>query len=162
MRNIQEFTVNTITGETCPLTVFAGQVLLIVNVASQCGFTRQYKSLENIYQAYKDQGFSVLAFPCNQFGWQEPGNAAEIKAFCETNYHITFPLFEKITVNGSSTHPLYKYLKKAAPGALGINTIKWNFTKFLVNRQGEVIQRFAPAISPEEIVTPLKVALSAK
>lgn len=139
---------NTLQGERCSLQDFAQDVLLIVNVASQCGFTKQYADLEKLYQAYHAQGFHVLAFPCNQFGQQEPGNADTIRSFCETRYHISFPLFEKILVNGPDAHPLYTYLKKSAPGIFYTQKIKWNFTKFLVNRQGKVIKRFAPITSP--------------
>jgi glutathione peroxidase len=158
MDNIGDFTVNTLKGERCALRDFAGDVVLIVNVASQCGFTPQYKGLEKMYQTYKNAGFQVLAFPCNQFGQQEPGSAAEIQTFCEVNYHITFPLFEKIAVNGPSTHPLYRYLKKAAPGLLGTGRIKWNFTKFLINRKGQVVKRFAP-MRPVEAIIPWIEAL---
>lgn len=151
MNELAHFSANTITGETCSLQDFAGKVLLIVNVASRCGFTPQYAGLEKLYQTYKEQGFSVLAFPCNQFGGQEPGSAEDIQAFCAGNYQVSFPLFEKITVNGPKTHPLYKYLKKSVPGVLGIQTIKWNFTKFLLDRNGKVVQRFAPAKPPEAL-----------
>jgi glutathione peroxidase len=128
---------------------FRGQVLLIVNTASQCGFTPQYAGLEQLYRDYKGRGFAVLGFPCNQFGGQEPGAAVEIASFCERNYGVSFPLFAKIDVNGPDAHHLYQYLKKAKPGILGIEKIKWNFTKFLIDREGRVVCRFAPSAKPE-------------
>lgn len=152
MDNLYHFNVNTLTGESIPLQRFANKVLLIVNVASQCGFTPQYKALEALYRLYQPQGLEVLAFPCNQFGQQEPGDAATILAFCETNYGITFPLFEKIDVNGTATHPLYLYLKKSARGIFYTQRIKWNFTKFLINRQGQVVKRFAPLTPPHQLI----------
>lgn len=133
------------------LSDFKGKVLLIVNVASKCGFTPQYEGLEKIYRKYKSQGFEILAFPCNQFGAQEAGTNEEIKSFCSTKYNVTFQLFDKIEVNGPNTHPLYKFLKEAKPGILGTQDIKWNFTKFLVDRNGKVVERFAPQTSPESI-----------
>jgi glutathione peroxidase len=139
-------------GELLDLNNYMGDVILIVNTASKCGFTPQYEGLEKLYQDYKDQGFVVLGFPCNQFGDQEPGSAEEIMEFCQINYGVTFPIFEKIDVNGENAHPLFKQLKKAKPGLLGSEKIKWNFTKFLVNRKGEVIDRFAPATKPEDLV----------
>lgn len=151
MDNLYHFSVNTLKGESIQLQHFANKVLLIVNVASLCGFTPQYKALENLYRRYQSQGFEILAFPCNQFGQQEPGDAATIQSFCETHYDITFPLFEKIDVNGSSTHPLYHYLKKSARGIFYTQMIKWNFTKFLINRQGQVVKRFAPFTPPHHL-----------
>jgi len=139
-------------GEIIDLNNYLGDVILIVNTASKCGFTPQYEGLEKLYQEYKDQGFVVLGFPCNQFGEQEPGSAEEIMEFCQINYGVTFPIFEKIEVNGKNAHPLYKQLKKAQPGLLGTEKIKWNFTKFLVNRKGEVIDRFGPSKKPEELI----------
>ncbi len=133
------------------LSSFKGKVLLIVNVASKCGFTPQYEGLEKIYRKYKSQGFEILAFPCNQFGAQEPGTNEEIKTFCSTKYNVTFHLFDKIEVNGPNAHPLYKFLKEAKPGILGSQDIKWNFTKFLIDRNGNVVERFAPQTSPESI-----------
>lgn len=130
---------------------YAGKILLIVNTASHCGFTPQYADLEALYQRYREQGLVVLGFPCNQFGSQEPGDAEEIASFCQKNYGVSFPMFAKIDVNGNDAHPLYQYLKKAAPGLLGSEGIKWNFTKFLVDRQGAVIGRYAPATAPESI-----------
>jgi len=136
-----------------------GKVLLIVNTASKCGFTPQYEGLENLYKKYKSQGLEVLGFPCDQFLHQEPGNEAEIKSFCSTEYAVSFPLFSKTHVNGADTTPLYRYLKKAAPGALGSQSIKWNFTKFLVNQQGEVIKRYSPTSKPESIASDIEALL---
>lgn len=130
---------------------YRGQVLLIVNTASRCGFTPQYQGLEKLYQKFKERGFSVFGFPCNQFGYQEPGNEAEIKNFCNTQYQVTFPMFAKIDVNGEQAHPLYQYLKQEGKGILGTEAIKWNFTKFLVDRDGHVVQRFAPNTEPEKL-----------
>ena len=130
---------------------YQNKVLLVVNVASECGFTSQYRGLELLYRDFKDQGFEILAFPCNQFGNQEPGDSDQIANFCKTNYQVTFPLFQKIEVNGMGTHPLFDLLKNSAPGLLGSTTIKWNFTKFLINRAGEVIERFAPTSAPVSI-----------
>lgn len=130
---------------------FQGQVMLIVNTASQCGFTPQYRGLDALYSRYKSKGFVVLGFPCNQFGRQEPGNAQEIRSFCEKNYGVTFPLFEKIDVNGADAHPLFVFLKEKQPGLLGIEAIKWNFTKFLVDGSGEVVGRYAPTTTPESL-----------
>lgn len=130
---------------------YKGKVLLIVNTASKCGFTSQYEGLEKIYKKYKEQGFEVLAFPCNQFGAQEPGSQEEIQSFCSLNFGTQFPIFKKIDVNGSSATPLYEYLKKEAPGLMGTKAIKWNFTKFLVDKEGKVVKRFAPKDKPEEL-----------
>lgn len=148
---IHEFTAERLTGGSQPLAEYAGKVLLIVNTASNCGFTPQYEELEALYQDYRERGLVVLGFPCNQFGAQEPGAAEEIASFCQKNYGVTFPMFAKIEVNGDDTHPLYQYLKKAAPGLLGSEGIKWNFTKFLVNREGDVLERYAPATPPKSI-----------
>ncbi len=148
---IYDIPVTTIEGEPQTLAPFAGQTLLIVNVASKCGFTPQYTGLEALYQKYRDRGFAILGFPCDQFGHQEPGSEAEIQAFCSTTYGVTFPMFAKIKVNGADTHPLYRLLKTAKPGLLGTDAIKWNFTKFLVGPDGEVLERFAPKTTPEEI-----------
>jgi glutathione peroxidase len=137
---------------------FEGQVLLIVNTASACGFTPQYRDLEELYRALKPRGFSVLGFPCNQFGKQEPGSAAEIRQFCDSNYGVTFPMFEKIDVNGDNAHPLYKYLKSEKSGLLG-KAIKWNFTKFLVNRQGRVVARHAPTTKPGTLTKEIEALL---
>lgn len=154
--NLYDITVTTIDGSTGTLADYRGQVLLIVNVASQCGFTPQYAGLEALYRRYREHGFVILGFPCNQFSHQEPGDEAEIKSFCTLTYDITFPLFAKIEVNGSNTHPLYVYLKKARPGLLGSEAIKWNFTKFLVGRDGEVLKRFAPTDTPAKIEEDLR------
>ena len=146
-------------GATQSLADYAGQVLLVVNTASNCGFTPQYAGLEALYQRYHARGLTILGFPCNQFGAQEPGNAAAIAAFCETNYGVSFPLFAKIDVNGEHAHPLYRHLKKAAPGLLGSEAIKWNFTKFLINRDGEVVKRYAPTLAPEAIAKDIEALL---
>ena len=143
--------VKTIDGKTTNLSQYVDKVMLIVNTASKCGYTPQYKGLEVLYKKFKDKGVVVLGFPCNQFMSQEPGTEAEIKSFCELNYGVTFPLFSKIDVNGKNTHPLYKELKRKAPGALGTELIKWNFTKFLVTPQGKSVERFSTATKPEEI-----------
>ena len=148
---IHEFTAERLAGGDQSIGAYAGKVLLIVNTASNCGFTPQYEGLEALYQRYRERGLEVLGFPCNQFGSQEPGEADEIASFCQKNYGVSFPMFAKIEVNGDDTHPLYRYLKKAAPGLLGSESIKWNFTKFLVNRQGEVTARYASATAPEAI-----------
>jgi glutathione peroxidase len=159
---VYDFQADSIDGAKVPLSGYRGKVLLIVNVASRCGFTPQYKGLENLYEKYKDQGFLVLGFPCNQFGSQEQGTELEIKDFCETNYGVKFPLFSKIDVNGSQAHPLYKFLVKAKPGILGIEGIKWNFTKFLIDRQGNPVKRYAPSDKPETIEDELKTVLAAQ
>ena len=137
---------------------YRGQVLLIVNTASKCGFTPQFAGLESIYEQYKDQGFTILGFPCNQFGGQDPGSNDEITEFCQLNYGVSFPMFGKLEVNGSGADPLFKHLKSAAPGTLG-NRIKWNFTKFLVNREGEVVKRYAPTTKPEAIAADIEALL---
>ena len=161
MSGIYEFSANSLAGQPVALKDFQGKVLLIVNTASACGFTPQYAGLENIYRELKDQGLVVLGFPCNQFGKQEPGNASEIGAFCEKNYGVTFPIFEKIDVNGSGAHPLYKYLKEHAPGVLGTEAIKWNFTKFLIGKDGSIQGRYAPLTKPEDLVDDIKKLLAA-
>jgi glutathione peroxidase len=150
MTGISDFSANALTGEPVALKQFEGKVLLIVNTASACGFTPQYAGLERLQQDFAPRGFSVLGFPCNQFGAQEPGDAKAIERFCEANYHITFPLFEKIDVNGAGAHPLYNYLKSEKSGLLG-SGIKWNFTKFLIDRSGRVVERFAPTAKPESL-----------
>jgi len=149
--SIYDFSVKNISGLETKLDTYRGKTLLIVNVASRCGFTPQYEGLEKLYRKYQSQGLIVLGFPCNQFGSQEPGSESDIKNFCETNYQVTFPLFSKIDVNGPEAHPLYNYLKKANPGILGTEAIKWNFTKFLVDKKGNVIKRFAPVEKPESL-----------
>jgi glutathione peroxidase len=149
-----------ISGTAIDLTQYKGKVLLIVNTASECGFTPQYKGLEKVYEQFKDKGAVVLGFPCNQFGGQEPGGEAEIGAFCEKNFGVTFPLFKKVDVNGSDAHPLFQHLKKAAPGLLGTEAIKWNFTKFLVKKDGTVYKRYAPSTKPEELVGDIEKLLA--
>lgn len=151
MTDIYRFAATTIKGEPLALGDYRGQVLLIVNTASKCGFTPQFEGLEKLYEKYRARGFSVLGFPCNQFGGQDPGNSSEIEQFCQVNYGVSFPMFAKIEVNGPAAHPLFQYLKQAAPGVFGSEKIKWNFTKFLINRNGEVTARFAPATKPEKI-----------
>ena len=155
MTTIYEIPVKTIEGEETTLEKYRGKKMLIVNVASRCGFTPQYAGLEKLYQEYKDKGLVVLGFPCDQFAHQEPGSDAEIKKFCESTYQVTFPLFSKIEVMGDKAHPLYVYLKQGAKGIFGTEWIKWNFTKFLVNEKGEVVQRYAPAVSPQKIAPDL-------
>jgi glutathione peroxidase len=151
MTDIYQFDATTIQGTSVSLTDYRNKVLLIVNTASKCGFTPQFEGLEKLYEKYADRDFAVLGFPCNQFGKQDPGNNGEIREFCQLNYGVSFPMFAKIDVNGDAAHPLFQYLKKAAPGILGSEKIKWNFTKFLVGRDGVVIDRFAPATAPERI-----------
>jgi glutathione peroxidase len=146
-----DFEAQSITGKPMPLSHWKGKVALIVNTASQCGLTPQYKGLQALYDQYKDRGFVVLGFPSNQFGAQEPGTNSEISQFCELNYGVNFPMFAKIDVNGDDAHPLYKWLKSAKPGLLGSEAIKWNFSKFLVDRNGQVVERYAPTTSPESV-----------
>lgn len=163
-QTLYSFTAPLLDGRVVTLDEFRGQVLLIVNTASRCGFTPQYAGLEKLHRAYADRGFAVLGFPSNQFGRQEPGSAAEIAEFCELNFRVTFPLFAKIEVNGSGAHPLYQYLKKQQPGAfrfLKRGRIPWNFTKFLVARSGEVVGRFGPRTTPEQIAPEIERLLSA-
>jgi glutathione peroxidase len=159
-RTVYDFSAQTIDGKTRKLAGYKGKVLLVVNTASHCGFTPQYRGLEQVYQQFKGRGFAVLGFPCNQFGEQEPGPESEIAEFCEMNYGVSFPLFAKVDVNGDGTHPLFRHLKSAAPGLLGSEAIKWNFTKFLVGRDGRVIERFAPNTRPEDIVRDIEKALA--
>ena len=149
--SIYGFEATTIMGLPKPIGDYRGKLLLIVNTASKCGFTPQYAGLQELYETYHDRGFEVLGFPCNQFMNQEPGSSEEIQQFCRVNYGVTFPMFDKIDVNGANAHPLFKYLKNQAPGALGMKAIKWNFTKFLVDREGHVLKRFAPSVEPKEI-----------
>ncbi|WP_316166640.1 MULTISPECIES: glutathione peroxidase [unclassified Bradyrhizobium] len=158
MAGIYDFTATSLKGEEVPLKRFEGQVLLIVNTASACGFTPQYRGLEALHRAYADRGFAVLGFPCNQFGAQEPGTAEEIGAFCAGKYDVTFPLFAKIDVNGTDAHPLYKFLKGEKTGLLG-SAIKWNFTKFLVDRRGNVVSRHAPTTTPEALKKEIEALL---
>ena len=151
MPSIFDYSATLSNGIDTPLSDYKGQVLLVVNTASRCGFTPQYEGLEKLYNEYKDSGFSVLAFPCNQFGAQEPGSTADIVDFCTTRFQTTFPLFEKIDVNGDNAHPLYKHLKSTVKGIMGTERIKWNFTKFLINREGEVVARYGSQKKPADI-----------
>lgn len=151
MSTVHDFPAQTINGESKSLGDYRGQVLLIVNVASQCGFTPQYAGLEALWQKYHERGLMVLGFPCNQFGGQEPGDEATIANFCSSKFNVSFPLFAKVDVNGETAHPLWQHLKKAAPGVLGSEKIKWNFTKFLVNREGQVVKRYGSITKPEQI-----------
>ncbi len=151
--------VTTIKGEQKTLADFGGKAVLVVNTASKCGFTPQYKGLENVWQQYKDKGLVVLGFPCNQFGKQEPGDEGAISEFCELNFGVSFPLFKKVDVNGSDAHPLFVNLKKSAPGLLGSQGIKWNFTKFLLSADGAVIKRFAPTTKPEDLTAEIEALL---
>ena len=156
-----ELEVGALEGGTVSLDDFRGKVLLVVNTASRCGFTPQYAGLEKLYREYKDQGFEVLGFPCNQFAGQEPGDAEEIRNFCSTEFDVSFPMFEKIDVNGDEAHPVFRALKKARPGLLGSEAIKWNFTKFLVGRDGRVLERYAPKDTPESLARAVRKALDA-
>ena len=152
--------VTTLAGDPTDLTAYQGKVMLVVNTASKCGFTPQYDGLEKLWQDYRERGVAVLGFPCNQFGKQEPGNSGEIEDFCRINYGVTFPMHEKIDVNGPETHPLFETLKEEAPGLLGSKAIKWNFTKFLVGADGTVLARFAPSTTPEALRTHIEQALA--
>ncbi len=156
---VYDFSAKTIDGQEQSLSAWRGQALLIVNVASHCGFTPQYTGLEALQRRFHERGFAVLGFPCDQFGHQEPGDEAEIRNFCTTQYDVTFPLFAKIDVNGPNAHPLYRYLCKTLPGLLGLTAIKWNFTKFLVSAAGEPVRRFAPADRPEGLVEAISAQL---
>ena len=151
MSQLEDFTATRIDGQPQPLADFKGNVLLVVNVASRCGFTGQYKGLQQLQADLHERGFDVLGFPCNQFGGQEPGDEASISQFCETTYHVTFPMFSKIDVNGDNAHPFYNWLKSSMPGLLGSEGIKWNFTKFLIDREGHVVKRYAPNADPASI-----------
>ena len=159
MGSVYDFTAKTLQGKDVPLAEFKGKVLLIVNTASKCGFTPQYEGLESLYEKHKAEGFEVLGFPCNQFGAQEPGGAAEIGQFCQSNYGVSFPMFAKIDVNGEAAHPLFRFLKHEKPGVLGTERIKWNFTKFLVGRDGKVVGRYAPLTKPEDLEAPVEKLL---
>lgn len=159
MTTIADFTVTTNRGEPLDLAEKQGKVLLMVNTASQCGFTPQYAGLEKLYETYKDRGFEVLGFPCNQFGHQEPGDADEIAEFCTVNFGVTFPLMAKVDVNGSDASPLYDWMKREAPGIMGSKAIKWNFTKFLIDRDGKVVRRYAPTDKPEAIAKDIEKLL---
>ena len=158
--SVYDFEAKTIDGKQQKLDKFKGKALLVVNVASKCGFTPQYKGLEEIYRKYKSRGFEILGFPCDQFGHQEPGDEAEIKNFCSTRYDVSFPMFAKIEVNGDQAHPLYQYLKHEKPGVLGTEKIKWNFTKFLVDKAGQVTERYAPTDTPATIAKDLEKVLA--
>ncbi len=159
MASIYDFTVDDIGGKPVKLDRFRGMAMLIVNTASKCGFTPQYKGLEALYRRFRDQGLEILGFPCNQFGGQEPGEADEIARFCELNYGVTFPLFAKVKVNGKDAAPVYTYLKAEQPGLLGSEAIKWNFTKFLVDRDGKVVRRYAPNDTPESMAADIEKVL---
>lgn len=158
-KSIYDFEVRDIDGTTQSLKKYEGKTLLVVNVASKCGFTGQYTELEQIYKEYKDSGFEILAFPCNQFGAQEPGDAEEIKSFCSLTYNVDFPLFSKVDVNGDNAAPVYQYLKESLPGILGSKAIKWNFTKFLIDKTGKPVQRYAPTDKPLAIAKDIKKIL---
>jgi len=158
-KTFYDFSAKALASETVPMKSYQGKVVLIVNVASKCGFTPQYTGLEALFQKYRDRGLVILGFPCNQFGGQEPGTTEDIRQFCSLTYPVSFPLFEKVDVNGGSAHPLYEYLKKAQAGVLGSEAVKWNFTKFLVDRQGAVVERFAPQASPESLAAPIEALL---
>jgi glutathione peroxidase len=159
MTSVYEYEATTLDGEPARLSHYKGKVLLVVNTASKCGFTPQFEGLEQLYKRFKDRGLAVLGFPCNQFGEQEPGSASEIGAFCQKNYGVTFPMFEKIDVNGDAAHPLYRWLKHSAPGVLGSERIKWNFTKFLIDRNGQVKARYAPLTKPEQLAQDVEALL---
>ncbi|WP_369025099.1 glutathione peroxidase [Qipengyuania sp. RANM35] len=159
MTTIADFSVATNKGEELDLKEKLGKVLLVVNTASKCGFTPQYDGLEKLFQDYKDKGFEVLAFPCNQFGGQEPGNAEEIEQFCKVNFGLTFPLMAKVDVNGADASPLFDWMKGEAPGLMGSKAIKWNFTKFLVDREGHVVRRYGPADAPKAIAKDIEKLL---
>ena len=151
MGSVYDYKAKSLDGREVPLSDYRGKVMLIVNTASKCGFTPQYAGLEELYEEYHGKGLTILGFPCDQFGHQEPGSSEQISTFCERNYGVTFPMFEKIEVNGANAHPLYRYLKDEKPGLLGTRSIKWNFTKFLIDRAGKVVDRFAPTDAPKNI-----------
>jgi len=159
MKHFYDFSAKSITGEVVSMSAYKGKVVLVVNVASKCGFTPQYKKKKKLYKAYKSKGLEILGFPCNQFGKQEPGTSQEIQNFCKVNFGVTFPLFEKIDVNGEHTHPLYVYLKHEAPGFLGTEGIKWNFTKFLIDKKGNGITRYGSSTKPAEIAKDIEKLL---
>lgn len=160
-RHFYDFTAKMLNGKDTSMKAYEGKVVLVVNTASKCGFTPQYKGLEDLYKKYESKGFVILGFPCNQFANQEPGTAAEISSFCKLNYDVTFPMFDKIEVNGPNAHPLYKYLKEALPGTLG-NEIKWNFTKFLIDRHGNPVKRYGSVVKPEDIASDIEKLLDEK
>jgi glutathione peroxidase len=157
--SVYSFSAKTISGKEVSMEEYNGKVLMIVNTASKCGFTPQYQELQELYEKYKDRGFSVLGFPCNQFMNQEPGTEEEIESFCQVNYGVTFPMFKKVDVNGKDAHPLFVYLTENAPGLLGVKAVKWNFTKFLVDANGTGIKRFAPATKPKDIIPDIEALL---
>ncbi|KRF17854.1 glutathione peroxidase [Nocardioides sp. Soil797] len=159
MPTLHDFTATTLSGEAQPLDAYRGQVALVVNTASKCGFTPQFEGLEKLHEQYADQGLAVLGFPCNQFASQDPGTSEEIGEFCQRNYGVSFPMFEKVDVNGADAHPLYQWLRGEKSGLLG-SRIKWNFTKFLIGRDGQVIERYAPATKPEKIAGDIEKALA--
>ena len=159
-QSVYDFSCQTKGGTGRDLSEFRGKVLLVVNTASKCGFTPQFEGLEHLYEQYREQGLEILGFPCNQFGKQDPGINDEIQEFCQLNYGVSFPMFGKIEVNGGGADPLFKHLKKEAPGALGTQSIKWNFTKFLINSEGEVVKRYAPATKPEDIAADIEALLA--
>lgn len=159
MASLYSFSARTLSGEEVSMERYKGKVLLIVNTASECGFTPQYAGLQKLYDGYAARGLEVLGFPCNQFGKQEPGDAGQIGSFCEKNYGVTFPMFDKIDVNGANAHPLFRFLTAEAPGVLGLEGVKWNFTKFLVRRDGSVVKRFAPMTKPESITDEIEALL---
>jgi glutathione peroxidase len=161
MTTIYDFSAKLLNGKTKKLSDFKGKALVVVNTASKCGLTPQYEGLEALYKAYKDQGLEILGFPCNQFGEQEPGAASDIEEFCSINYGVSFTMFDKIDVNGDSAEPVFKWLKKEAPGLLGSEAIKWNFTKFLVGKNGQVIERIASTTEPASMKKAIEAALSA-
>ncbi|MGR5994652.1 glutathione peroxidase [Bacillus cereus] len=156
---VYDFSAKTITGKEKSLKDYEGKALLIVNVASKCGFTPQYKGLQEVYDKYKDQGLEILGFPCNQFGGQEPGTEADITSFCELNYGVNFPMFAKVDVKGDKAHPLYTYMTEQAPGLLGMKAVKWNFTKFLIGKDGKVVGRFAPQTKPVDLEVEIEKVL---
>lgn len=156
---LYSFSARTLDGQTVTLHQYRDKVLLIVNTASECGYTPQYAGLQQLYERYSARGFEILGFPCNQFGAQEPGDAAQIRSFCQTNYDVSFPMFDKVDVKGPNAHPLFRYLTGEAPGVLGTEWIKWNFTKFLVDRRGSVVKRYAPATKPEALQDDIELLL---
>jgi glutathione peroxidase len=156
---VYDFSATSIEGQPVEMSTYRGKVLLIVNTASQCGFTSQYQGLQTLHDKYASRGLAVLGFPCNQFGQQEPGSATDIQSFCQTRFGVSFPLFEKVDVNGANAHPLYQYLVKAAPGIFGTEGIKWNFTKFLVDGSGNVVKRYPSTTEPKEIERDLETLL---
>ena len=160
MTSVHDFTAKALSGEDVSLADFRGKVLLIVNTASKCGFTPQYAGLEKLHEELSPRGFAVLGFPCNQFGQQEPGDAQEIQKFCSLSYNVTFPMFAKIDVNGANAHPLYEFLKSEKSGLLGIEAIKWNFSKFLVDQEGRVVERYAPTTTPASLKGDIEALLA--